>query len=91
MEFKPTLMDRIYAVGFTRGFAEGFAKGLSECIEIIVGMDKTVSLLNLLVERRLTPAEVQLHMVASCTDEAQLDRWFERALTATSAEEVFAD
>jgi hypothetical protein len=52
---------------------------------------KAEFLLKALEARGLQPSDAQREQVESCTDEEQLNRWFGRALTATSVEEVFAD
>jgi hypothetical protein len=41
--------------------------------------------------RGLAPSRAQQDRVTSCTDSAQLDLWFDRAVTAATAAEVFAD
>ncbi|MCA9704958.1 MAG: hypothetical protein KDK70_03800 [Myxococcales bacterium] len=43
----------------------------------------------LLDQRGLEPSVEQQRRVATCTDEEQLQRWFDRALTATCIAEVF--
>jgi hypothetical protein len=48
-------------------------------------------LIKLLESRKLHPTEQQLARVAECADPEQLDRWFDRALTAATADEVFRD
>jgi hypothetical protein len=62
-----------------QGIAEGQAKGKAEAV------------LKLLDARHLAPSLEQRQQVASCTDTLQLDRWFDRAITARAAAEVFAD
>jgi hypothetical protein len=52
---------------------------------------KREDLLKVLDLRGLRPTEEQRARVGSSTDLAQLDRWFERSLTATAAAEVFTD
>jgi hypothetical protein len=49
------------------------------------------SLLRLLDARHLSLSEDQRQRVTSCTDSAQLDVWFDRAITAGTVAEVFAD
>lgn len=39
----------------------------------------------------LAPTDEQRQLVTDSTDPAQLDRWFRRAVTAATADEVFAD
>ncbi len=57
------------------GIAEGEAKAL----------------LRLMSARGLAPSQAQQNRVTSCTDPAQLDLWFDRAVTAATAAEVFTD
>lgn len=61
------------------GEAKGEAKGKAEDV------------LKLLDRRGLAPSEGQRRKVTSCSDTAQLDVWFDRAITAATADEVFAD
>lgn len=51
--------------------------------------DAVEKLLRVLDKRGVDIAEEQRVRVENCTDLAQLDQWFDRALTATTAEEVF--
>jgi hypothetical protein len=43
------------------------------------------------IHDHLVPSGEQRQRVTSCTDALQLDRWFDRAITAGTAAEVFAD
>jgi hypothetical protein len=52
---------------------------------------KAEAVLKLLDARHLAPSQEQRQRVTSCTDPAQLDLWFDRAITAGTATEVFAD
>ena len=74
-EYEKTFVERIHE----QGIAEGQAKGKAE------------SVLKLLDARHLGPSQEQRQRVTSCTDPAQLDLWFDRAVTAKTAAEVFAD
>jgi hypothetical protein len=74
-EYPKTFLDRAYDDGKAEGEAKGEAKAL----------------LKLLDRRQLVPSQEQRQLVTSCTDIAQLDLWFDRAVTAGSAAEVFAD
>jgi hypothetical protein len=74
-EYEKTLAERIHDQGMAEGEAKGEAKAL----------------LRLLAARGLAPSEAQRNQVTSCTDAAQLDFWFDRAVTAGTAAEVFAD
>jgi hypothetical protein len=52
---------------------------------------KAEDVLKLLDVRHLTPSKEQQLRVTSCIDAAQLNLWFDRAITAGTADEVFAD
>jgi hypothetical protein len=52
---------------------------------------KAEAVLRILDGRKLAPSTEQRHRVTSCTNSTELDRWFDRAVTAVSADEVFAD
>jgi hypothetical protein len=74
-EYEKTFVERIH----DQGIAEGEAKGKAEAV------------LKLLDARHLVPSGEERQRVTSCTDAMQLDRWFDRAITADTAAEVFAD
>jgi hypothetical protein len=74
-EYEKTLAERIHDQGMAEGEAKGEAKAL----------------LRLLAARGLAPSEAQRNQVTTCTDSVQLDLWFDRAVTAATAAEVFAD
>jgi hypothetical protein len=74
-EYEKTFVERIHEQGVSEGEAKGKAEGV----------------LKLLDARRLAPSKEQRQRVMSCTDSAQLDLWFDRAITAITAAEVFAD
>jgi hypothetical protein len=78
-EYEKTFVERIHDQGITEGKATGKAEGKAEAV------------LRLLDARRLAPSKEQRQLVTSCTDAAQLDLWFDRAITAGTAAEVFAD
>jgi hypothetical protein len=74
-DYEKTFVERIH----DEGIAEGEAKGKAEAV------------LKLLVARHLAPSPEQRQRVTACTDPTQLDLWFDRAITAATAAEVFAD
>jgi hypothetical protein len=78
-EYEKTFVERIHDQGIAEGEARGEAKGKAEAV------------LKLLDARHLVPSSEQRQQVTSCTDALQLDRWFDRAITAGTAAEVFAD
>jgi hypothetical protein len=74
-EYEKTFVERIHDQGISEGKAEG----------------KAEAVLKLLDARHLSPSQEQPQRVTSCIDHAQLDLWFDRAITAGTAAEVFAD
>ena len=78
-EYEKTFVERIHEQGISEGEARGKAEGKAEAV------------LKLLDARHLAPSPEQRQRVTSCTDPAQLDLWFDRAITAGTATEVFAD
>jgi hypothetical protein len=52
---------------------------------------KAEAVLRLLDVRGVTLTREQRDQVTACTDAAQLDLWFDRAITASTDAEVFAD
>jgi hypothetical protein len=66
--------------GRDEGLAEGLAKGRAEGL--------AEGLLRLLASRDIQLDPDQRTKIETCTDLDQLDRWFDRALRATSLDEV---
>jgi hypothetical protein len=78
-EYEKTFVEKIHDQGLAEGEAKGKAEGKAEAV------------LKLLDARHLAPSNEQRQQVTSCTSAAQLDLWFDRAITAVTAAEVFAD
>ena len=74
-EYKKTFIDRVHDDGIAEGEAKGEAKAL----------------LKLLDARRVALSAEQRERIISCTDPVRLDSWFDRAITAATADEVFGD
>jgi hypothetical protein len=74
-EYKSDYFDWAEAQGEAKGEIKGNARAL---VQVITAPG-------------IELAEGQLGQVASCQDLAQLDAWLDRALGATSADEVFKD
>jgi hypothetical protein len=72
-KYEETFIERIH----DQGIAEGEAKGKAEAV------------LRLLSARGLAPSPEQRQLVTSSTDPAQLDLWFDRAITAVTAEDDY--
>jgi hypothetical protein len=65
------------SMGPPGGHGEGLARAKGE--DLLMIMDA----------RDLRPSGAQREQVMACTDLGKLDLWFDRALTADSADEVF--
>ena len=73
------------------GIEQGIEQGLEQGIEQGRVQAKAEGILKILDARQLKPTKDQRGQVTAATDLAKLDRWFDRALTADTAAEVFAD
>jgi hypothetical protein len=78
-EYKNDFFDRAEALGEARGEARGKAAGKAEV------------LIKILDARAIGLTGEQRDLVVSCTDPGQLDAWVDRALAATSVDDVFKD
>jgi hypothetical protein len=74
-EYEKTFVERIHDQGISEGKAEGKAEAVLKLLDV----------------RRLGSSQEQRQRVTSCTDQAQLDLWFDRAITGDTAADVFAD
>jgi hypothetical protein len=83
-EVQPFLSEsqrRFFTEVEAKGKAEGKAEGNAE------GMAKAV--LKILAKRGISLTEDQGQRILACVDLGTLDRWLDRALTATTADELF--
>jgi hypothetical protein len=78
-EYEKTFIEKIHDDGIAEGEAKGKAEGKAEAV------------LRLLDIRGLAPSQEQRQRVTASTNPAQLDQWFDRAITARTAAEVFAE
>ena len=79
MEWKSDFIESYVEQGLEQGLELGHIRGKRE------------DLLKVLDLRSLRPTKEQRAQVEVSTDLAQLDLWFERSLTAGTADEVFRD
>jgi hypothetical protein len=85
--YKSKFVDGWYQQGRAAGQAEGRAQGIAQG-EVTT---KAVDILRILQSRGLRPTPAQRELIESCEDLGQLDTWFDRALTVTTAAAVFED
>jgi hypothetical protein len=69
-------------------FIEGYEKKGEERGRVSKTREDVLKVLD---ARKLRPTEAQRALVEASTDPAKLDLWFDRSLTATTADEIFAD
>jgi len=86
-EWKRDFVESFVNVGIEKGLEQGQEQGMVEGTI----RAKAEGMLTILDARQLRPTKDQRGQVNATTDLAQLDRWFDRALTADTAAEVFAD
>jgi hypothetical protein len=82
-EWKSDFVESFVNVGIEQGRELGIVEGTIRA--------KAEDILKILDARQLKPTKRQRGQVTAATDLAKLDRWFDRALTAATAAEVFAD
>jgi len=76
--------------GLAKGLAEGHKSGLAEGHKSGLAEGKREALLRLLVRAGLVLTQEQQEWIATCTDIATLDRWFDNALAAKTIADVFS-
>ena len=82
-EYKNDFIESYVQVGIEQGIEQGIERGAVA--------DAAEKLLRLLDGRGLKATEAQRAQVTGGTDLAQLNRWFDRAITAEAAADVFDD
>jgi len=81
--------DALIAKGKEKGLSEGRRMGLSEGRRLGESKGLAKAVLDVLAVRSLPIPPSLRRRVSSCRDEQRLRRWLERAITATSAAELF--
>jgi hypothetical protein len=90
-EWKSDFVESFVNVGLEQGLEQGRELGRAQGIAEGAMRAKADDVLKILDARQLKPTKDQRGQVTAATDLAQLDLWFDRALTAATATEVFAD
>jgi hypothetical protein len=78
-EYKNDFIESYVQVGIEQGIEQGAVADAAE------------KLLRLLDGRGLQPTDAQRAQVTGSTDLSQLNLWFDRAISATTAADVFKD
>ena len=82
--------ERGRAEGVTKGMAQGVAQGVAKGVAQGVAKGKAEALLTIVTHRGLTLTAAQRRRIMGCTDVAMIERWLERALSASSGAELLA-
>jgi hypothetical protein len=86
-EYKNDFLDGIEARAAARGEALGEARGEARG----QARGEAKALVRVLNARKIELTSEQQELIGSCMDSDQLDLWLDRALVATSADELFGD
>jgi hypothetical protein len=89
--YKSKFVDGWYQQGRAAGEAEGKARGKARGEAQGEARGEARAILRLLESRGLRPTRAQRELIESCDDLGQLDAWFDRALTVTTAAAIFED
>ena len=90
-EWKSDFVESFVNVGIERGLEQGLEQGRVLGIAEGAIRAKAEDILKILNARNLKPTKSQRGQISAATDLAQLDRWFDRSLTAATTAEIFAD
>ena len=85
MEWKSDFIEGFVQEGLQKGMQQGLQQGLQQG-EIKA---KSEGVLKVIDSRAINLTAEQREQVTSCTDIAQLDEWFDSALTADTAADIF--
>lgn len=83
--------DRAEAEGMEKGIEKGIERGIERGIEEGAMRTERQHIAKVLDSRGIQLSDEHRDLLGSCTDLGQLQTWFSRALTASSAAEVFGD
>jgi flagellar biosynthesis/type III secretory pathway protein FliH len=85
MEWKSDFIEGFVQEGLQKGMQQGLQQGLQQG-EVKA---KSEDVLKIIDSRAINVTAEQREQVASSTDIAQLDQWFDSALTADTAADIF--
>jgi hypothetical protein len=83
-----TIADMLREEGHAKGLAEGQAKGLAEGQAKGLARGRAEGVLRILAARGVAVGEEDRQRILSCTDLDMLDRWIDRAVSATSLSDL---
>ena len=86
-EWKDDFIESYVQIGIEQGREQGLEQGLEQG----AANAKAQDVLKVMDARGLRPTQEQRAMITATVGIAQLDHWFDRALTAETAADVFTD
>jgi flagellar biosynthesis/type III secretory pathway protein FliH len=81
MEWKSDFIEGFVQEGLQKGMQQGMQQGAVKA--------KSEAVLKIIDARAIDVTAEQCDQVSSCTDIAQLDQWFDSALTAQTVSDIF--
>ena len=89
MEWKSDFIEGFVQEGLQKGMQQGLQKGMQQGLQQGEAKGKSEDVLKIIDSRAINVTAAQREQVTSCTDIAQLDEWFDSALTAETAADIF--
>ncbi|MFE8602002.1 RpnC/YadD family protein [Archangium violaceum] len=82
------MIERGLQQGLERGLQQGLAKGREEGLQQGLSRGRAEDVLRILTARGVLVDEAARQRILTCSDVSRLDRWFDRALNATTLSDV---
>jgi hypothetical protein len=89
VEWKSDFIEGFVQEGLQKGMQQGLQKGMQQGLQKGEVKAKSEDVLKVIDSRAINVTAEEREQVASCTDIAQLDEWFDSALTAETAADIF--
>ncbi len=83
--------EQLIEQGLQQGLEKGLARGREEGLQQGQSQGRAEYILRILTARGVQADEAARQRILSCSDLATLDRWFDRALHASSLSDVLDD
>jgi flagellar biosynthesis/type III secretory pathway protein FliH len=83
-------IEKLFGEAHRQSYDRGKADGEAEAKAKAEAKGEAKALMMVLQRRGLALTDEQQQQIVACTDVATLDRWLDRALSVTSAAELFA-
>jgi flagellar biosynthesis/type III secretory pathway protein FliH len=90
-EWKDDFIESYVRIGIEQGLEQGLEQGREQGLEQGAANAKAQDVLKVMDTRGLKPTQEQRAKITAAAGITQLDLWFDRALTAGTAADVFKD